>query len=1099
MSPSPPAVTTLNGALRTQPSAGTLLPRPSATGGGPRLAPRLVLALVCSGYAVGSACGWGENEAALIMGDFGLTGAAGTAAVSCALYARSHRVRFRTAWLLFALSSAMAALGNAVWGWYEVVLDKPVPSPSYADLFFLCFAPPAIVGLLVLAKRPTNKAGWVCLALDAWLIGGSLLTLSWSLALAQAAKFDGPSVAHTALSLAYPLLDIALVSMVLALHFRRSRVNRTAVNTAIGGLALTVVSDALFTSPLLHNNYHSGQLLDAGWFAGSLLLAYAPWAAPDSGRTAAGRPDPHRHESDGHDPYGHGHDRDGDRRASENRDRRAPENHDPHGPGPDRHGQAPQEAGDRPGTADGHARTADEHPPMTERPTTAEERRPSRAPAAEGRTRAARARVPGPRPAVRGGPGHPPAQSGDHDRYPAGRPISGSLAALTPYLAAAVCTLGILYNVLNGHSVDRVVLITAGAVVLALVMRQGIMLLDNIALTQELAQKENHFRSLVQGSSDVIMIAAPNGILRYVSPAAAGVYGRSAEELVGRELASLIHPEDLGCVVHEVRRFLVASPQDEPTTRIECRFRSGDGGWLNVESTINRHHGGLIFNSRDVTERVRLQAQLQHNAEHDPLTDLPNRALFTKRVQQALSGRRSTDHGTAVLFIDLDGFKAVNDTIGHQAGDELLVQAARRLQESVRYGDTASRLGGDEFAALILGDGTRDRTAREGHILELADRLRVTLSQPYVIDGNDVRVAASIGVAFAEPALGAGELLRNADLAMYRAKAAGKGRVELYKPQMQQDVVRKAELATRLRSALHDGEFTLLHQPVVCLEDGRITSVAAQARWRSSQGVLFTPTEFLRVAEDSDRAAELGRWMLEEAVEQAAERAATGLNVSVVVRMGARRLLDRSLPPGSVESLLTRHGLPSGALVIELSDTDPRAGLDELERRLAALRRLGVRIALDGFGGGHGAVTALRRLPVDVLKLDRGLVEGVVESARLHKITGGLLRIAGDLGMQSVADGVDLPEQVVALRAMGCTHGQGMAFAGPLDEYRLRRALTSGHFPVPHGPVEPAFAGGGAGGGAGVYTGGVPAGGVTAVFGGGTALRSHNETPVPPT
>jgi diguanylate cyclase (GGDEF)-like protein/PAS domain S-box-containing protein len=868
-----------------------------------------------------------------------------------------------------------------------------------------------------------TKAGWVCLALDSWLIGGSLLTLSWSLALAQAAKFDGPSVAHTALSLAYPLLDIALVSMVLALHFRRSSVNRSAVNTAIGALALTVMCDALFTSPLLHNSYHSGQLLDAGWFAGSLLLAYAPWVGPRPGQ-----------------PTADSHSTDEPRR-------------------------------------DGHARVVHEHIPgsrqggtgITEGTQGAQESQGAQEPQ---------------------GP-----QGAGHNRYPATRPIAGSLAALTPYLAAAVCTLGILYNVLNGRSVDRVVLITAGLVVLALVVRQGIMLLDNITLTQELAQQENHFRSLVQGSSDVIMIAAPNGILRYVSPAAAGVYGRNAEELVGSELASLIHPEDLGCVVHEVRRFLAASHLEEPTTRIECRFKSGDGGWLNVESTVNRHHGGLIFNSRDVTERVRLQAQLQHNAEHDPLTDLPNRALFTRRVQQALSGRRSTDRGaalrgTAVLFIDLDGFKAVNDTIGHQAGDELLVQAARRLQDSVRQGDTAARLGGDEFAALIVGDGSRDRGAREQQILELADRLRIKLSQPYSIGGNDVRVAASIGVGFAEPGLGAGELLRNADLAMYRAKAAGKGRVELYAPQMQQDVVRKAELATRLRSALQDGEFALLHQPVVCLGNGRIVTVTAQARWRSSQGVLFTPAEFLRVAEDSDKTAELGRWMLEEAVEQAAERAAAGVAVPVAVRMSARRLLDRSMPLGSVEALLTRHGLASGSLIVELADTDPRVSLDELERRLNALRRLGVRVALDGFGSGYAAITTLRRLPVDVLKLDRGLVEGVVESARLHKITSGLLRIATDLGLQSVADGVDLPEQVVALRAMGCTHGQGMAFSGPLDEYRLRRVLSCGHYPVPHGPAEPAFAGGGAG----VYTSGVPV-----VLGGGTALRSHNETPVPPT
>lgn len=956
-----------------------LLNRPSLSGGGRGLVMQVLLALVSGGYAVGAALNWGSEEVAEIMGDFGLSAAGLLAAVSCFSYARAIDSRERPAWLLFAFSSLMGASGNAVWGWYEVILGQDVPKPSLADFAFLCFAPPAIVGLLVLAKRPVTRAGWVCLGLDSWLIGGSLLTLSWSLALAHAARTaqsGAPgSVPRAALSLAYPLLDIALVSMVLVLHFRRSETNRSAVNTAIAALALTVLSDALFTSPLLSAEYQSGQLLDAGWFAGSLLLAYAPWGA---------------------------------RRLH---------------PGPER---------------------------RVERPHS--------------------------------------------------RPITGSLPALTPYLAAAVCTLGILYNVVDGRKVDRMVVFTGCTVVLALVIRQGIMLLDNIALTQELAQKENHFRSLVQGSSDVIMIAAPTGTLRYVSPAAAGVYGREAEELVGTELATLIHPDDLGRVVHEVRRFLAAPPTEEPTTRIECRFKSGGGEWLNVESTVNRHQGGLILNSRDVTERVRLQAQLQHSAEHDALTDLPNRALFTRRVRQALTGRRAGDHSTAVLFIDLDGFKAVNDTIGHQAGDELLVEAAHRLQDSVRAGDTAARLGGDEFAALILGDGSRDRSAREYQVHEIADRLRTTLSQPYRIAGSEVRVAASIGVAFADPGITPSDLMRNADLAMYRAKAGGKDRVELYAPQMQAEVVRKAELAGRLRTALHEGEFALLHQPVVSLATGEVSTVVAQARWRSAQGILFTPAEFLRVAEYSEgaaatgpdappgfaagtstRSAELGRWLLEQAVEQAADRHRAGHGVPVAVRMTAQRLLDRAMPLGSVEALLTRHGLPSGALVLELAVSDPRVPFDDLERRLTALHRLGVGIALDGFGSGYAAISALRRLPVDMLKLDRGLVEGVVESARLHKITAGLLRIANDLGMQSVADGVDLPEQVMALRAMGCTHGQGMAFSGPLDEYRLRRALVRGTFPVPGGAVQPALAGGSSGGSMAIHRG------------------SHNETPVPPT
>ncbi|ANZ16119.1 PAS/PAC sensor-containing diguanylate cyclase/phosphodiesterase [Streptomyces noursei ATCC 11455] len=263
---------------------GAMLSRsPVQTGGAPNPAPQVALAVVCGGYAVGSAVGWGSPRIAAIMGDFGLSFAALVAAVSCGLYARRYSTPFRPAWVLFAISSGMAGLGNGVWGWYEVFQGAAVPSPSLADFCFLLFAPPAIVGLLVLAKRPVTKAGWVCLGLDAWLIAGSLLTLSWSLALAHTAHFQGRTVAQSALSLAYPLLDIVLVSMVLALHFRRSSVHRSAINTAIAALALTVLCDALFSSPLLHDHYRSGQILDAGWFAGSMLFAYAPWVGRRSG------------------------------------------------------------------------------------------------------------------------------------------------------------------------------------------------------------------------------------------------------------------------------------------------------------------------------------------------------------------------------------------------------------------------------------------------------------------------------------------------------------------------------------------------------------------------------------------------------------------------------------------------------------------------------------------------------------------------------------------------------------------------------------------------------------------------------------------------
>ncbi len=404
---------------------------------------------------------------------------------------------------------------------------------------------------------------------------------------------------------------------------------------------------------------------------------------------------------------------------------------------------------------------------------------------------------------------------------------------------------------------------------------------------------------------------------------------------------------------------------------------------------------------------------------------------------------------------------------------------------------------------------------RERQIREIAERLRLTLSEPYAVTGATVRVAASIGVAFATPTSTSAELMRNADLAMYRAKSSGKNRVELYVPQMQAEVMRRAELAARLRTALRNGEFTLLHQPVVDLRTGGVDGVHAQPRWRSAQGALFSPSEFLRFADgppdartgrtdgkgefcDGRERSEVSRWMLEEAVERAAQRHRLGHQVPVTVRLPVWRLMGRELPPKNVESLLARHELPPDCLLLELAEHDPHVPLEELERRLVALRRVGVRIGLGGFGTGYAAMVALRRLPVDVLTLERAFTEGLVESARLHKITSGMLRIARDLGLRVVADGVDRPEQLLVLREIGCTHGRGTAFSGPLEETGLRGTLDRGGYPMPL-PHHTGLTVVSAGAGPmpvrkGQSAGPDPLTGPLAS----PASRSHNETSVPP-
>ena len=619
-------------------------------------------------FVLGAALHWGgagdgsSRTVADIMGDFGLAGAAALAAVSSVRRSLTLTGALRVSWLLFAGSALVAGFGNAVWGWYELVLRTPPPVPSMADWAFLCFAPFAMAGTLVHHRGVGGPLAWLRLGLDGTLVGGALFTAGWGVALSRVAYSDGHTPTQITFALAYPVFDILLVSLVLCLRHRgKGRGDGASMAMLVCGYSVVVVFDGLWTLPLVRAHYYSGEVMDAGWFFGYLLLAIAPWMSV--WRAEAGR----------------------------------------------------------------------------------------------GAERGWRLRL-----------------------IAASRRVVDLAGQLFPYLAGSTCLAVIMSDGLRGrHQVHPVPLITGCGVLAALVARQALTLTENLRLTKQLSLRENHFRSLVQGASEVIMTLTRPGRLGYISPAVSGVLGYEPQHLIGSSLYDLLHFEDRAGVIEAVDGFLAGVA---PAVLVECRIRAarvmplpgaGEGAqsiWRHAEATVTRHCGGLVFTIRDVSDRVALQNQLAHNAYHDALTGLPNRVLFGERLAQALHQRSAMHRPPAVVFLDLDWFKEVNDAQGHAVGDELLIEAAARLRAAVRPGDTVARFGGDEFAALVQADDGRA-------VHEVAERLHAALVRPYLLPAGRFTVGASVGVAFWRPGMSAAQLLREADLAMYEAKGEGKGRL----------------------------------------------------------------------------------------------------------------------------------------------------------------------------------------------------------------------------------------------------------------------------------------------------------------------------------
>jgi diguanylate cyclase (GGDEF)-like protein/PAS domain S-box-containing protein len=573
--------------------------------------------------------------------------------------------------------------------------------------------------------------------------------------------------------------------------------------------------------------------------------------------------------------------------------------------------------------------------------------------------------------------------------------------------------------------------------------------IERIHLAGEINRRdsESYFRTLIQNASDVILIVGEDDGIRYASPSAETVFGWP--DLVGTPLGGVIadtHHDALRDVLARVRSGhghldgldLDATCADRRLLQVECTVRD-----LRADSTV----GGLVLTVRDVTERRRLENDLSHRAFHDELTGLANRVLFRSRLEHAFAlaqdeSAQRDDAGLGVLSIDLDDFKDVNDTLGHAAGDQLLVAVGERIAHAVGPLNTAARMGGDEFAILV--EHCHDATAEE-----MAAHLVTALAAPVEVgDGLDTHMvsgAASVGVATSRDADSATELLRQADLALYLAKGAGKGTWQTYRSDLHTAMVERLEMRAALLDAIDAEQFVLHFQPIVDLPTEQIAGVEALVRWQHPTRGLLGPHHFIELAEQSGAIVAIGTWVLRDALRQfAAWRTAApdGPLRYVSVNVSARQFRT----PGFVDHVraaLTETATRPEWLLLEITESLVLHDAEQVWTDLRTLRGLGVRVAIDDFGTGYSSLSYLRQMPVDVLKIDKSFVDDIVASRQQCALVNAIVTLARDLDLEVVAEGIEEPEQLVLLARMGCPYGQGYLFAKPVCPAELEKWITS--------------------------------------------------------
>ncbi len=539
------------------------------------------------------------------------------------------------------------------------------------------------------------------------------------------------------------------------------------------------------------------------------------------------------------------------------------------------------------------------------------------------------------------------------------------------------------------------------------------------------AQSEERFRSAFDDAPTSMALVGLDGVVQQVNEAMCDRTGFASSELIGNPLRELIADED-----RDMRRF--------PSTdsgEIEVRYRRQDGtiGWgLWHHSILRDQHGqatAFISHCVDVTKRRDAEQELVWQANHDVLTRLPSRAFFIRKMEAALD-RKDQNEATwvAVLFVDLDDFKGINDSLGHEAGDQLLTAVAERLSRVLRPGDVLARFGGDEFSILLPG------IVDEQQAVKVAGRLAEALLAPLVVAGVPRHVSASVGLRLSGPRdvdVDPGTMLRDADIAMYRAKQLGKGRCEVFDVSMREAAVERLDFEHGLRGALERDEFRLVFQPVVSLVDRRVSGVEALLRWHHPVQGVIAPMRFIPLIERNGLIVPIGAWVLQEACRQFVswDHGKLTLAVNVSVRqLASNGFVD------VVQGVIDESGIAPERLCLEITETSTTEDLDCLVQVLDELKTLGVRIAIDDFGVGYASLRQLRtRIPIDILKIDRSFIAGMTNDRGDATIVEGIIRLAHALGLQVVAEGIETSEQAAILEAWDCQSGQGYLFAKPID------------------------------------------------------------------